>query len=396
MDPLRRLWALVTVRRGWAAAGGLAVAAALLWGWIAIAEAGHGRPVDLTAAHLPIPGRSAPAAPAALRRDLEALADRWGEPVGIAVTDVKHGWTAGVDAETPYPQQSVSKLWVALAVLKAVDEGRLDVNGWVTLTDADRSVFFQPVASNIGPAGYTTQIASLLRRAIVESDNAANDKLMREAGGPDSVAFAIADMGLEGVRVGAYERDLQALTAGLPWRPEYGVGWNFQTARQRLPVPVREAALDAYLEDPLDGAAPAAITRTLARLQRGEVLSRASTDRLLGLMQDVRTGPRRLKGGLPPGWTIAHKTGTGQDFQGASVGINDVGLLTAPDGHVYAVAVMMRRTRQPIPARLAFMQAVTRVVAAQWERGRDAPLPPDVSVAALRPASEAGEVGEGS
>jgi beta-lactamase class A len=83
-------------------------------------------------------------------------------------------------------------------------------------------------------------------------------------------------------------------------------------------------------------------------------------------MAAARTGPRRLKGGLPPGWTIAHKTGTGQDFQGTSVGINDVGLLTAPDGHTYAVAVMMRQTRHAVPERLAFMQAVTRAVAEQW------------------------------
>ena len=102
--------------------------------------------------------------------------------------------------------------------------------------------------------------------------------------------------------------------------------------------------------------------------QRGELLSEASTDRLLGLMAQARTGPLRLKGGLPPGWTIGHKTGTGQDFQGASVGINDVGLLTAPDGRTYAVAVMMRRTRHSVPARLAFMQAVSRAVVEQWMR----------------------------
>ena len=84
-------------------------------------------------------------------------------------------------------------------------------------------------------------------------------------------------------------------------------------------------------------------------------------------MADARTGPRRLRGGLPPGWTIAHKTGTGQDWRGASVGINDIALLTAPDGHVYAVAVMIRRTRQPVPARLEMMQSVTRAVAETWQ-----------------------------
>ena len=90
-------------------------------------------------------------------------------------------------------------------------------------------------------------------------------------------------------------------------------------------------------------------------------------------MQAARTGPRRLKGGLPDGWSIAHKTGTGQDFQGYSVGINDVGLLTAPDGHIYAVAVMMRRTRKPVPERLAFMQSVTRAVADQWRADAGTP-----------------------
>ena len=43
-----------------------------------------------------------------------------------------------------------------------------------------------------------------------------------------------------------------------------------------------------------------------------------------------------------------------------------MGLLTAPDGHTYAVAVMMRQTYKPVPARLAFMQQVTRAVAEQW------------------------------
>ena len=127
--------------------------------------------------------------------------------------------------------------------------------------------------------------------------------------------------------------------------------------------------MEAYLADPLDGSSPASITAALAMLSRGELLSPQSTAAMLGLMRDARTGPRRLKGGLPAGWTIGHKTGTGQDFQGASVGINDVGLLTAPDGHTYAVAVMMRQTRKPVPERLAFMQSVSRAVAEQWAGG---------------------------
>ncbi|TAJ72935.1 MAG: serine hydrolase [Phenylobacterium sp.] len=354
-------------RRG-IALGVLVVAASLAGGLVSTDRAAKLASGPLTATRLEIQRKQAPPAPAALQARLDELAAAYGEAVGIAVTDVEAGWTAGVDQDRPYPQQSVSKLWVAIAVMKAADEGRLDPYGWVTLTDADRSVFFQPVAYKIGSSGYATPISDLLRRALVESDNAANDRLMRELGGPDGVAATLQDMGLKDVKVGAYERDLQAGTAGLVWHADYGIGWNFQAAREALPMAARQAAMDAYLAAPLDGAAPAAITAALAALSRGELLSEASTGRLIGLMEQARTGPRRLKGGLPAGWSIAHKTGTGQDFRGASVGINDVGLITAPDGHVYAVAVMMRHTRQSVPARLAFMQSVTRAVAEQWVR----------------------------
>ncbi|MBL8773510.1 MAG: serine hydrolase [Phenylobacterium sp.] len=350
---------------------GLAVAAAVIaaglaGGLVSADKAARLASGALTETRFDILKTKAPPAPAALQARLGELVAAYGEEVGVSVTDVQAGWTAGVDQDRPYPQQSVSKLWVAIAIMKAVDEGRLDTEAWVTLTDEDRSVFFQPVAYNIGASGYQTQLAGLLRRALVESDNAANDRLMRELGGPDAVSAVLEDMGLTQVKVGAYERDLQARTAGLVWQASYGFGWNFQAARQALPLETRQAAMDAYLADPPDGASPAAITAALAALHRGELLSPASTQYVIGLMTQARTGPRRLKGGLPPGWTIAHKTGTGQDFRGASVGINDVGLITAPDGRTYAVAVMLRHTRQAVPARLALMQAVTRAVAEEW------------------------------
>ena len=104
----------------------------------------------------------------------------------------------------------------------------------------------------------------------------------------------------------------------------------------------------------------------LRRLQRGELLSVGATNTLLSLMADVTTGPRRLRGGLPADWRIAHKTGTGQDLGGSSIGINDVGLLSAPDGRTYAVAVMIPHTRQAVPERLALMQAVARAVVESW------------------------------
>jgi beta-lactamase class A len=167
----------------------------------------------------------------------------------------------------------------------------------------------------------------------------------------------------------------------MTWRPEYGIDWAFQHARAELPDQVRDTAMDAYLADPMDGAAPADITRTLARLHKGELLSPASTKVLVDLLHDTRTGPNRLKAGVPAGWAFGHKTGTGQDWRGASTGINDVGLITAPDGRVYAVAVMMRKTSKPIPARNVFFQSVSRTVARHWQAQAPALVPAGQSIA---------------
>ena len=105
----------------------------------------------------------------------------------------------------------------------------------------------------------------------------------------------------------------------------------------------------------------------IARLQRGELLSRASTSRLLSIMAQVRTGRMRLRGGLAPGWSIGHKTGSGQVFNGVQAGYNDIGILTSPDGRHYAVAVMIGRTSAPNLTRMQLMQNVTRAVIAYDE-----------------------------
>lgn len=309
----------------------------------------------------------APSAPAELQATLERIAQGYGEPVGIAVSDVTSGWTASVAGRETFPQQSVSKLWVALAVMQAVDDRRLSLDQTVVMHAEDRSVFYQPLASRIrGPNGLTITLADLLRHALIESDNAANDMLIRQVGGPGVVAQVISDKRLIGLALGGTERDVQTKTAGLEWRPEYGQTWIFKQARAKLPDDVRDQALANYLANPPDGATPDGIATALAALKRGELLSRASTDFMIGLMGEARTGAMRLRAGVQPGWSLAHKTGTGPDWRGASVGINDVGLLTAPDGHTYSVAVMVRETKQPPSARHRLMIGVARAVEAYW------------------------------
>ena len=93
------------------------------------------------------------------------------------------------------------------------------------------------------------------------------------------------------------------------------------------------------------------------------MLSPESTEYLLGVMSRTKSGPKRLKAGLPPGWKFLHKTGTGQNLGGMTAGYNDIGIATAPDGTRYAIVVFMGSTTSPIPERMALMQAVSSAVA---------------------------------
>ena len=288
---------------------------------------------------------------------------------GVAVMNVETGWTIGQRVGEYFPQQSVSKTWVAMTVLDLVDQGRLKLNQNVRITPADLAVFHQPIRDRVLANGEVQEtVLGLLEQSITSSDNSANDALLRTAGGPEAVRAFITKRNLGAIRFGPGERLMQSAIAGLQWQQPYSVGRRFYSAREALPYDRRKAALDRYLADPVDGASPAAIVSALAKLAKGDLLSPSSTQLLLGIMGRVKSGPNRLKAGVPPGWRFVHKTGTGQELAPVSTGYNDIGIMTAPDGTRYAVAVMISDTTAPIPARMAFMQSISRTVAVYHQR----------------------------
>jgi beta-lactamase class A len=304
-------------------------------------------------------------APAALSATVTTLARDFGGVVGISVRSLDWGWQIDANGNRRMPQQSVSKLWVAMTVLDARDRGKLTLDDPVTLTRENLTVFHQPIAALVVRDGvYRTTVRELLLRAMQQSDNTANDRLLTLVGGPEAVRAFIRDRQLGEIRFGPGERLLQAGTAGLAWQPRYSMAGEFQRARAALPPTVRRAAFDAYVADPIDGAAPAAIALALARLKTGELLSPSSTTFLTTVMSGTRTGRARLKAAVPPGWTLAHKTGTGQDLGSRTAGFNDIGILTAPDGKSYSLAVMIGDTPRVPRDRQLLMQAVVSAIVA--------------------------------
>ena len=119
---------------------GLGLGLVILAGMQVSASAASNQPTAKPPRHQPAataPASKAVPAPKELSDTLDALGKGFDGMVGIAVRSIDDGWETGWKDHDLYPQQSVSKLWVSLTALDAVDRGRVSLDQKVTLTKSD-------------------------------------------------------------------------------------------------------------------------------------------------------------------------------------------------------------------------------------------------------------------
>ena len=296
-----------------------------------------------------------------LRNEIDTLWKKFPGRAGIAIYTPFSDDIIGRRQTERFPQQSVSKMWVALTILEQEAAGKLSLDKKIRVTRDDIVVFSQPIKQYLSSQdSFEMPVRELLAHAINASDNLANSVLIRVAGGPQAINQMLDRRKVQSIRFGPGEVLLQSAIAGLEWRPEYRKGNGFKEQRSRIPIEKRRAALDKYLASPLDGAAPGTIVLVLKRF--GERAADDPGAKLLKLMAGTYTGRSRLRSGLAPGWSLAHKTGTGQVLGSISTALNDVGVMKAPDGCRYQVAVMIAETRAGREVTNGLMQNVARAV----------------------------------
>jgi beta-lactamase class A len=217
-----------------------------------------------------------------LEQQIAALAASAPGEYGIAALDLDTGQTVSFNGNTPFPMASTVKVAVAAAYLSQVDHGRR------ALTD------------KIG----SRTAGQLIDVMLTRSDNAATDLLLENLGGPRALDEWLRWHGLSNIRV---DRTIA------------------QLLRDRRD-----------LKDPRDSSTPLAMISLLHRIETGQVLKPESRDYLLQTMARCITGRNRIRGMLPPGTPVQHKTGTLSGFTG------DVGFITLADGRRIAVAMFAR------------------------------------------------------
>jgi len=250
--------------------------------------------------------------------------------VGVAVVDTVRKKQFMLNQDKPFPMQSVCKLPVSIAILRLADAGKLSIQDKITVRKADVVPFHSPIKEAIKGKQSDFTIRELMTRAVCSSDNTACDLLIARAGGASAVTAMLKEAGITGIRVDRPEGTLQ---------PE-----SVQIAK--------------FLKDPRDTALPRAMVEMLQKLHSGNLLSKSSTAVVLEDLFNCKTGPARIKAGLPAGWTLAHKTGTGRDVAGQNTATNDVGVAVGPHGETVYIAVFTKGSRAKIEEREAFMAKV--------------------------------------
>ncbi|HYC02499.1 MAG TPA: class A beta-lactamase [Azospirillaceae bacterium] len=300
----------------------------------------------------------------ALQARLAELAAGHPGRVGIGVRDLNGGAQLLVGGGVPYPMQSVYKFPIGAAALVAVDEGRLRLDQEVTVRPEDTVGFHSPLRERMAGKEARVTVAELVKLAAGDSDNTACDVLLTLLGGPGAVQAMIDGLGIRGLRVDRPERELQADVSGIPPALRPVAAAAQAEVIRAVPAEARRAAIEAYMADPRDTSTPEAMLDFIEAFHAGRLLSLESMAHLRRILTETKTGPKRLRAGLPDGWTVAHKTGTAGSFEGFAPATNDVGLLFGPEGETVAVAVFVAGSTAPEEVREGLIAEVARAVTA--------------------------------
>jgi beta-lactamase class A len=228
--------------------------------------------------------------------------------IGVSVLGMEDHYSMSVKGRDHFPMQSVFKFHIAMAVLSQVDEGKLRLDQEIKVTKAALLPGTWSPMREKYREGAMLRLEEILRYMVSESDNNACDILFQLMGGPKVVNDYFIKNGFKDISIQANEAEMHSA-----WDVQYR---NWTT--------------------------PESATRLLKMFYDKKLLSEKSTAVLWRMMVESPTGKKRIKGQLPEGTVVAHKTGTSDtNQQGITAAVNDIGIVTLPDGKHYAISVFV-------------------------------------------------------
>jgi len=215
---------------------------------------------------------------------------RTGGTLGAVIWDLGTNVQVQRNAQQPFPMTTMTKLAIAYATCRAVDNGYLQWN----------------------EAIYSAPVQVLLERMLDEDDDNSGDALYRTVGGGDGIDSALHDIGVDGMIV---RIDLGGL------RAEANAGRTFATGGD-------------------NAASPLAVAQLFSEISSGKALDAPSLKVCSEYLATAFDASSRLHAGLPAGTRLEHVAGTSGSLNDVVDATNDAGIAYINGRRVIIVAML--------------------------------------------------------
>lgn len=262
----------------------------------------------------------------AAQQRLAALETESGGRLGVAALNTADGTQLLHRGDERFAFCSTFKVIAASAILARSTSDTALLQRHIRYTSADM-VNYSPITEKHLATGMT--VAELCAAALQYSDNSAVNLMMKILGGPAAVTAYARSIGDSEFRLERWETMLNSAIPG----------------------------------DPRDTTTPTAMMRDLQRLVLGDALTAAQREQLRVWLLGNTTGATRIRAGVPSGWQVADKTGTG-DY-GAT---NDIGVVwptgktTGASGAPIVIALYFTQSTKDAAPRNDVLASATRII----------------------------------
>lgn len=236
-----------------------------------------------------------------IEAQLTGLEDRYDANLGFYGMNLNSGRTLAHRENDLFATCSAFKAYVAGQVLQRDQRGTLSIDDPVYIDPAVLIPGASPVTEP--QVGSYLTLSELCAAAVRQSDNTATNLLLGILGGPSSVTDFARSVGDDRTWMVRWETELNSALPG----------------------------------DPRDTTSPRAMGTGFATMLTGNVFDDSHRDQLESWMRSITSGDKRIRAGMPPGWAVADKTGTG-DYAST----NDIGVAFGPAGERLLLAIMAR------------------------------------------------------
>ncbi|STY31052.1 beta-lactamase [Legionella wadsworthii] len=275
--------------------------------------------------------------------------------IGISAIYIEKNKVIAHNSNQRFFMASTIKLPIAMAFLHRVDEKKDSLDRMIKM-DSRNSVpgsgglhyLFEKKKLNIS-------LKQILMHTLKNSDNSASDALLKAVNGPRYVAKRMKDLGLQNISINRsiMEMFIDTNHVDRSFLKNRQPIYSWQKISNRVPLREKQHAWQRFQKDVRDTTTPNDMAKLLVKLYKKQALSEASTNLLMKIMEQCRTGRSRIRGLLPGNVKVAHKTGTWSIYERDYLRypgskklyrfVSDVGIITLPQnkGHI-ALAVYVK------------------------------------------------------